>query len=40
MADYPEKTCGIERLVRHPKLVQAALAGQKTEQRWRVCLFG
>jgi len=33
MSDYPEKTCSIDRLVRHPKLVQAALAGQKTEQR-------
>jgi hypothetical protein len=33
MSDYPEKTCSIERLVRHPRLVQAALAGQKTEQR-------
>lgn len=33
MQDYPEKTCDIERLVRHPKLVAAALSGQKTEQR-------
>ncbi len=33
MNDYPEKTCSIDRLVRHPKLVQAALAGQKTQQR-------
>ena len=33
MKKYPEKTCSIDRLVRHPKLVQAALAGQKTEQR-------
>ncbi len=31
--EYPEKTCSIERLVRHPKLVAAALAGDKTEQR-------
>ncbi len=31
--DYPEKTCAIDRLVRHPKLVAAALAGTKTEQR-------
>jgi len=30
---YPEKTCGIDRLVRHPKLVQAVLAGRKTQQR-------
>jgi len=33
MNNYPEKTCDISRLVRHPKLVAAALAGQKTEQR-------
>ena len=33
MRDYPEKTCSIDRLVRHPKLVAAALAGKKTEQR-------
>ena len=31
--DYPEKTCEIERLISHPKLVAAALAGQKTQQR-------
>jgi len=31
--DYPEKTCEIENLVRHPKLVAAALAGKKTQQR-------
>jgi len=31
--NYPEKTCAIERLLRHPKLVAAALAGQKTQQR-------
>lgn len=30
---YPEKTCSIDRLVRHPKLVAAAKAGQKTQQR-------
>lgn len=30
---YPEKTCDISRLVTHPKLVEAALAGNKTEQR-------
>ena len=29
----PEKNCEIERLVRHPKLVQAALNGEKTQQR-------
>ncbi len=31
--DYPEKTCAIDRLIRHPKLVTAAIAGQKTQQR-------
>lgn len=33
MHEYPEKTCEIDRLVRHPKLVEAALSGQKTQQR-------
>ena len=33
MSDYPEKTCSIDRLIRHPKLVAAAVAGRKTEQR-------
>ena len=33
MHEYPEKTCEIDRLVRHPKLVAAALSGQKTQQR-------
>ena len=33
MSDYPEKTCSIDRLVRQKKLVEAALAGTKTEQR-------
>lgn len=33
MSDYPEKTCSIERLVTHSKLVEAAVAGTKTEQR-------
>lgn len=33
MDKFPEKTCDISRLVRHPKLVAAALAGTKTEQR-------
>ncbi len=32
-SDYPEKTCTIDRLVRHKRLVEAALAGKKTEQR-------
>lgn len=31
--NYPEKSCDIDRLVRHPKLVEAALAGIKTQQR-------
>jgi hypothetical protein len=31
--NYPEKTCDISRLVTHPKLVAAALAGAKTQQR-------
>jgi len=30
---FPEKTCAIERLIRHPRLVEAALRGDKTEQR-------
>lgn len=30
---YPEKTCEIDRLVTHPKLVEMALADKKTEQR-------
>lgn len=33
MTDYPEKTCDIDRLIRHPKLVEAAIAGRKTQQR-------
>ncbi len=33
MTDYPEKTCSVDRLVRNAKLVKAALAGRKTEQR-------
>ena len=33
MPDYPDKTCSIDRLVTHEKLVAAALAGQKTQQR-------
>lgn len=33
MTQYPAKTCEIDRLVRHPRLVSAALSGQKTEQR-------
>lgn len=30
---YPAKSCEIDRLVTHPKLVAASLAGDKTEQR-------
>ena len=33
MTEYPEKNCEIDRLVRHPKLVEAALSGKKTQQR-------
>lgn len=33
MTDYPEKSCEIDRLVRHPKLIEAAISGQKTQQR-------
>lgn len=31
--ELPPKTCEIDRLVRHPKLVAAALSGAKTQQR-------
>jgi len=33
MRKFPEKTCDIDRLVRHPRLVKAALSGEKTQQR-------
>jgi len=33
MTEFPEKTCSIDRLIRHPKLVTAAIAGTKTQQR-------
>ena len=33
MTSYPPKTCDIDRLIRHTKLVDAALAGRKTQQR-------
>jgi hypothetical protein len=33
MSDYPEKTCSIEKLVTHAKLVEATLTGRKTQQR-------
>jgi len=32
-SNYPEKTCDIERLVTHQRLVDAAIAGNKTQQR-------
>ena len=32
-SNYPAKTCEINRLVTHPKLVAATLAGTKTQQR-------
>jgi len=31
--NYPEKSCEIDRLVTHPKLVEATLSGVKTQQR-------
>jgi hypothetical protein len=33
MTTNPTKTCSIERLITHPKLVTAAKAGLKTQQR-------
>ena len=33
MSDFPEKTCEIDSLVTHAKLVEAAIAGRKTQQR-------
>ena len=33
MDAYPAKTCVIDRLIRHPKLVAAAKSGGKTQQR-------
>ncbi|MDO9104043.1 MAG: ASCH domain-containing protein [Methylovulum sp.] len=33
MESLPEKTCSIERLVTQPKLIAAAKAGVKTQQR-------
>jgi hypothetical protein len=33
MSEFPAKTCEIDLLVTHAKLVKAALAGTKTEQR-------
>lgn len=37
--NYPEKTCSIELLVRHEKLVAAVIAGTKTQQR-RAGVYG
>ena len=37
--DFPEKTCSIDRLVTHPKLVAATLDGSKTQQR-RAGVYG
>ncbi len=37
--EYPEKTCTIDRLVTHDKLVAAALNGSKTQQR-RAGVYG
>ncbi len=39
MPDYPKKTCSIDRLVTHEKLVAAALSGKKTQQR-RAGVYG
>lgn len=33
MGNYPEKTCTNDRLVKQKKLVDATLAGVKTQQR-------
>lgn len=39
MTDYPQKTCSIDRLVTHEKLVAAAISGGKTQQR-RAGVYG
>ena len=39
MSKYPKKTCEIDRLVTHEKLVAAALAGNKNQQR-RAGVYG
>lgn len=39
MEDFPEKTCSIDRLVTHDKLIASALDGSKTEQR-RAGVYG
>jgi hypothetical protein len=33
MSNYPEKTCQLDALVTHKKLVDAAVSGRKTQQR-------
>jgi hypothetical protein len=33
MTDFPEKTCEIDSLITHAKLIEAAVAGRKTQQR-------
>ena len=33
MTEYPEKTCELTSLVTHKRLVEATLAGRKTQQR-------
>ena len=33
MTDYPEKTCELQNLVTHERLVRAVLDGSKTQQR-------
>ncbi|MDH5493326.1 MAG: ASCH domain-containing protein [Myxococcales bacterium] len=33
MSELPEKTCTLDTLITHPRLVQAVLEGRKTHQR-------
>jgi len=33
VSDLPPKTCQLDNLITHPRLVEATLAGQKTQQR-------
>ncbi len=33
MSEYPEKTCQLDRLVTHKRLVDAVISGSKTQQR-------
>lgn len=39
MTNFPQKTCSIDRLVTHEKLVSAAVGGTKTQQR-RAGVYG